>query len=196
MRELVLALAILAALVAATWLLARAVRRYVRRRWRRWLATAGGGLAGALVQSARWSSLTSLFDPRWWAVQRERRRMWQAVTAASHTVEQAEAAGAPVGDLPRLCVELRGAAAELDRLLSATGTSGPGAGATAAERQARRDLQGLLQAAGDVHTAGLVALGHRASPQVADVVSSVRLETAALHSGLTAARSHTVDLKA
>jgi hypothetical protein len=187
-HELIYVAAALAVMVLGGWLAVRGVRRYIRRRWRRWLAAAGGGVVGAVVQSGLGGSALSVLDPRWWAAQRERRRMWGAVSSALRAVEQAEGAGAPVGELPRLCAELRVAASELDRLLAASHTPGMHLGPGALDQGARRDIQGVMVAADQVRQGALSSLRHQASPRVADLVSSVNLETEAFRTGLS--RSH------
>ena len=124
---------------------------------------------------------TLLASPGWWGVQRRRRAMWRAVSAAQQAVETARREGAPVGDLPGLAGQLRSAAVGVDRLLRAS------AGARSLTRDADVERARIEAAAHDVHRAAVDALRLVASVDTEPVLSAVRLEVAALAAGVRAA---------
>ncbi len=181
MHLAVYAFAAVAVAAFGGWLLARGLLRYARRRWRRWLGGPGGAV-GVVLTGGLGGSLFSLADPRWWSAQLDRQRMWRSVAAATSAVERARAAGAPVGNLPRLSRRLKAAAADLDPVVALTHH------ASRTDHRARCELRSLLEAAEELRTAAVEALHDHAQPHVADVVSSVRLEAAAFHAGLARAR--------
>lgn len=178
------------AVIAATglWLLYRAARR----RWRRFVA-AGVGAASThgLALGLRWCSAQPFTSSSWWRLQRDRQRMWRAVSTASKSVETAQAAGAPIGDLPRLCKDLRRTAEHLDAFLVAQAAPTSAPGHQRASRQlaaSQKDLPSVLAAAADIHHSAVLALADEASPRVRALSSSVRIETEAFRSGLASAR--------
>ena len=173
-------------LAAGLWWLRRRVRRL--RRARRVVvvaaraAVAAAGAAGRTRQRA-WS--VPLPDRRWLAAARERRRLWQAVTAAEHAVAVAQRAGAPTGDLHSLCWRLRLAAGDADRCLSvARRPAEPGAGHRAGNMA---EVDDLVAAAGLVQDAAASAAASMARPAVAGLAEDARRESAALAAGIAAA---------
>lgn len=171
----------------AAWLSVRAILRAVRRRWRRWVATA---MAGVGAGGLRWVASQPATSPAWWRVQRQRHQMWRAVSAATGAVEHAQAAGAPMGDLPHLAGDLRRTADRLDRVLLADAAR-VGARRSAALPEAlpgRRDFDQLLAAAKEIHDTALLSLGEHTSPDVSALTSAVRVESEAFRAGLASAR--------
>ena len=115
----------------------------------------------------------------WWASQRDRHRMWRAVSSARNAVRVAEQSGAPVGDLPALCAQLSASAGRVDAVLRAS----------AGDRPWRQDAgaQQVERAAVDVQRAAVDSLSTFAAADAEPVLSAVRLEVAALAAGLRAA---------
>lgn len=142
---------------------ATVIVRRVRRRWR--------ALAAA----------TTLASPRGWAAQQARRRMWRAVRAADHAVAVARRAEVSVGDLPTLARQLEAAARSTDALVLAT-ARGPRGG-----RPAILEVRRVEEAALQIHDAAVVSLQTAASADVDPLLSTVRLEAAALAAGSRAA---------
>src|SRR3954452_14546962 len=106
LRSIELALLLTFAMFGVSvWLVARSVRRRLRRVRARF-----GGLP-----TVRFSCLQAYGD---------RHRMWRAVSAAERAVAAAVAADAASGDLPSLVRRLRRTAQNVDRLLTAAGSSG------------------------------------------------------------------------
>lgn len=175
----------------AGWLCARALARAVRRR-----VVAAVGRIGAewLGLDLRWLAARPFMNPGWWLVQRDRHRMWRSVSAAARAVDQVGAAGAPVGDLPRLATDLRRVAGELDRVLIASAGRPARSPASQAERFAtRNDVAALVAAAGEIGEAALAALREQALPSVNALASSVRIEIEAFRTGLESARRGSVE---
>ena len=132
------------------------------------------------LPAVRAAAVATVGSASWWASQRDRQRMWRAVSSAQHAVRVAEQSGAPVGDLPSLCDQLTQAAGRVDAVLRATGDDRPWrqhAGAAEIER-----------AAHDVHRAAVDSLSTLATDDNETVLSAVRLEVEALGAGLRAAR--------
>jgi hypothetical protein len=84
----------LAVTVAAAWWVKRRIRRHLERIGRAMAGLAGGVAAGAARAGWRWLWSRPLPDRRWVAAGRARRRLWRAVSAASHAVAVARQAGA------------------------------------------------------------------------------------------------------
>lgn len=120
-----------------------------------------------------------LTELSWWVVQRDRHRMWRAVTAADRAVATAVAAKAPIGDLPALTRQLRQTAESVDATLRACGPS------VSAVRPLREQVTELVVAAEHVRAAALEALTAVSQPATAGLTDAVRVEVAALRHGLT-----------
>jgi hypothetical protein len=148
--------------VAAVLMVRTTVRtvRGVRRLRRRVLATCDRLRRGDAV----------ITDVRWWANQRDRRRMWHAIATADRAVASARSAGVPTGDLRSVVRQLRQAAKVVD------------AGLAACRRnpQLLRQAAALSAAADDVMRAAADAVAADTAPLIARVVDAVRLELAAL----------------
>jgi len=65
-------------------------------------------------------------DPSWWSIRDERRSLHRSASAAQHSVAAAVAAGAPVGELPALCRDLRRLCRAADRRLMLAAVDGHG----------------------------------------------------------------------
>ena len=135
---------------------------------RRRLAATGASLA------------TTLASARWWATQRDRHRMWRAVTAAKHAVAVARRSGAPVGDLPALASRLEAAARSADALARAAALS-PRGGAPAST-----DARQIEEAALEMHRAAVDSLQAVTTAEVSPLLPSVLLEVQAVTAGIRA----------
>lgn len=176
----------------AFWLCLRAVSRAIRRRFRRWAAAAVGGIVAQSAESVfRWLATQPFTNAGWWLFQRQRHRMWRAVSGASRAVAQAQATGAAVGDLPRLASDLRRAASDLDQVLVAmAGSSGDSRGSSPdrSRHAVQQDLAALMEAARGIHDTALLALQDQAAPSLSALTSAVRIESEAFRAGLASAR--------
>jgi len=175
----VVVLVALTGLGVAAWLTARAARRRYRRLRGRLATLRSGG--SAAVGVARWASSAPMTDLSWWQAQRDRHRLWRAVSAAERAVAAADAAQAPVGDLPALARRLRRTAAGVDALLSASSASSTQSGRVGAE------LRQLLATAEAIRDAAVDSLLGVAEPNRASLADSVRTEVSALRHGLRVA---------
>jgi hypothetical protein len=126
-------------------------------------------------------AVTSLGSPGWWGAQERRHRMWKAVSSAEHTVEVARSAGVAVGDLPGLARRLHAAAAGVDAVLRAGGRQGR------LREEDRADCDRIVVAADELRAAALASLRTGSHADTDTLVSAVRIEVAALASGLRAA---------
>src|SRR3954449_2118282 len=169
--------------VVAVWSFVRASRR----RYRRLRMTLAGLsrasarsalLAGAGARVVSGVAALPVADMSWWATQRDRHRMWRAVTAADRPVATAVAADAPVGDLAVLTRRLRKTAASVDAAMRASGRS------TALPDAVRRQVVDVVRAADDVRDAAVEALAAVAQPATSALTDAVRTEVAALRHGL------------
>ncbi len=174
-------LVVVSVLAAATTLAVRGVRRRYRRVRSRLesLGIEAGSRPG--LPAVRATAVATLASPAWWAAQRDRHRMWRAVSSAQHAVAVAQRAGAPVGDLPALSRQLTAAAGGVDAVLRA------GARSRSMRREADGDRPRLEAAAADLHAAALDSLRLVAAVDTEPVLSQVRLEVAALGAGVRAA---------
>jgi hypothetical protein len=188
---LALAVAAIAALCILAWLTMRAVRRYVRRRWRRWLADAGGGLLAATLRSDAPSTFAAAFDPRAWSVARQRHRMWRAVRSANRTVAATHAVAGPSAQLARLAQDLQDTAVDVDRLLSVIqrSTWNPPRG-DLSQARVLADTRRVVAAADELRSAALAVLHADSTPRVSTLLDDVRLESEAIRSGLASADRH------
>lgn len=171
-------LVVISTVAVGTTLAVRGVRRRYRRVRSRFASLDAG--PGSRLPAVRATAVATVGSPTWWVAQRDRHRMWRAVSSAQHAVAVAQRAGAPVGDLPTLTRQLSGAARGLDAVLRAGARGGAARGELAAER--RR----LEAAAAALHEAALDSLRIVAAADAEPVLSQVRLEVAALGAGLRA----------
>src|SRR4051812_15373517 len=169
--------------VVAVWSLVRASRRRYRRL--RMMLTGlsrassrSALLAGAGARVVSGVAALPVADVSWWATQRDRHRMWRAVTAADRAVATAVAADAPVGDLAALTRRVRKTAASVDAALRAGGRTAP------MPEPVRRQLADVVRAADDVRDAAVEALAAVAQPATSALSDAVRIEVAALRHGL------------
>jgi hypothetical protein len=182
---LLLGVVMLVTLSTVTLLTVLAVRG-ARRRFRAvrtGMRVRGVGADRPDLPAVRAAAVATVGSASWWASQRDRQRMWRAVSSAQHAVRVAQQSGAPVGDLPALCTQLTQAAGRVDAVLRATADDRPWrqhAGAAEIER-----------AAHEVNRAAVDSLSMVASADNETVLSAVRLEVAALAAGVRAARLST-----
>src|SRR5690349_22436016 len=186
-----LAAGLLAAIVFVA--LAAAGGLWLRRRVRRRLQALGPVLAGRARGAAaavgggagsRWLWSLPVPDRRWREGGRARRELWQAVSAAEHAVAAARRGGAPTGDLPALCRRLRQAAESADRRLAigqrpVVPDAGP--------EPSVSEVSGLVSAAGQIQAAASAALASLSRPAARQLADDVRIEVAALATGLARA---------
>ncbi len=165
---------------------------WLRRRMRRRLDGLGRVLAirarGAAAVTggagSRWLWSMPVPDRRWREGGRARRELWRAVGAAEHAVAAARRSGAPTGDLPALCRQLRQAAESTDRRLAiGQRPAVPGAG----PEPAIGEVSGLVSAAGQIQAAASAALASVSGPAARQLADDVRTEVAALAAGLASA---------
>lgn len=165
---------------------------WLRRRMRRRLDGLGRVLAirarGAAAVTggagSRWLWSMPVPDRRWREGGRARRELWRAVGAAEHAVAAARRGGAPTGDLPALCRQLRQAAEGTDRRLAiGQRPAVPGAG----PEPAIGEVSGLVSAAGQIQAAASAALASVSGPAARQLADDVRTEVAALAAGLASA---------
>jgi hypothetical protein len=174
------ALLVLSLLAATTTLVVRGLRRRYRA-FRSWLQPPGmRPMSRSDLPAVRAVAATTLGSPAWWAVQRDRHRMWRAVSSANHAVAVAKDAGAPVGDLPTLSRQLTSAATGVDALLRASSST------RSMRREAGAERRRIESVAADVHRAALDSLRAVALAGTEPVLSAVRLEVAALAAGVRA----------
>lgn len=163
----------------------RGVRRLARvgRTWTGGQETSVGtrGQGAGSVRASACASAT-IGSAGWWIAQRDRHRMWRAVSSAGHAVGVAQRAGAPVGDLPSLARELERAARHVDAVLRASARSG------SMRREVRYERVRIEAAAADLHRAALESLATVADVATEDVVTATRIERDALSAGLGVVR--------
>ena len=176
-------LASLAAVVLAGVTAYVAVRRFIVKRWRRYVGAAGtAGLAFQLGHVLMRSALSRpWWTTSWRAAQADRAKMWRAVTGARRAVDQAHSLGAPVGELPRRTKDLQAAAHDLDRLLSMHDQRTSVAGGNGRTKGLVDDLIG---ASGDVRAAAMDAMEHASWPQASAAVMAASDEARAVRAGV------------
>jgi hypothetical protein len=138
-----------------------------------------GDRSGAGSRAMAGVASLPLTELSWWVVQRDRHRMWRAVTAAERSVAAAVAANAPIGDLAALTRRIRKTAESVDATLRACGPS------VSAVRPLRQQVTELVAAAEQVRAAALEALTAVSRPATAGLTDAVLVEVAALRHGLT-----------
>jgi len=182
LAEIVGLLVVVGTVGVVTWAVV-AVRRRYRALRRRVEALRDGGAVAEIVRQldAAWRRYP-VTDASWRRSRRAQRSMWMAVEGSEKAVRHAEAAGAPVGDLPSLARRLHQSAGDVDRLLSLQAHGAPGTGTDEAYAQAAS----VTSAAQEIHRAATVSLHRFTSPDVAAVAAATSAEVQALHEGLRA----------
>jgi len=161
LRSIELALLLTLAMFGVSiWLVARSVRRRLRR------VRARFGVFPAVSFS-------------WLQGYGDRHRMWRAVSAAERAVAAAVAADAASGDLPSLVRRLRRTAEGVDRLLAAAGSG--------ASREVAKELQRVLQLSETIRGAATEALLTVTEPATSSLAEAVATEVSALRHGLSVA---------
>ena len=159
------------------------VRRH-RHRLARMAGEAAWNLARRGGQGAtQWVLSHPRPDRRWWARHSLRQKVQSAVAGAEEAVREADRAGVPVGDLPSLSRRLRTTAASLDAILVLDQRARTDNG------QAEEQARGVIQAAGDIRAAAVLALVTVRQPETAALVADAEHELAALSDGLDRMRS-------
>jgi hypothetical protein len=166
--------------VSITFAVFAARRRYRKTRARVLAAfIPGRGGSGALASSMR---ALPAAQPGWWSVQRERRQLWQSVQAAEHAVASATAANAPVGDLPRLVRQLRGAADAVDVALQAGSRAH-----THIPDSVHTQRAELQRTANEISRSALDSLATTSHGPTHDLSHAVKVEAHSLAAGLRSA---------
>jgi hypothetical protein len=165
----------LVAVVGLVW-----VTRTIRR-WRRGFAAmlTRQGLSHTGSKVVVGMAALSVTDRAWWVVQRDRHRMWRAVTSAERAVATAVAENAPIGDLAALTRHLLSTAGSVDAALRACEHSSVGL------RPLREQVSAVVGAANQIHAAALEALTAIAVPVTSRLTDAVRVEVAAVRHGIT-----------
>jgi hypothetical protein len=181
----------LAAGGVAAWWVTRSVRR-MRRRLAT-VVTAGSlasaaQLAGAAVMSRRpvlarelWLRTTAArprANPSWWSIRGERRSLRRSVGAAEHSVAAAAAAGAPVGELPALCRDLRRVYRDADRRLMLAAMD-----SRAHDDQVRSQASAVRGSAEQIRSLAVRTLAETSGPAAGHLAAQVDTEAAALAAG-------------
>jgi hypothetical protein len=168
---------------ALVFITVRGVRRLIRAgraRMRRLGLSGGSGSRGIGLIGP--SASATVGSAGWWVTQRDRHRMWRAVSAAEHAIGVAKRAGAPVGELPTLAGELVTAARSVDAVLRASARS------HRTRTLARQEGAAIEATAAGLYRAALESLRMVAEGASNHVVSAARVEVEALAAGLRAAR--------
>ena len=182
------AVALAAAGVAAWW-----VTWSVRRMGRRLRAVTAAGMATATQLAgpavigrptglARGLRLRAAAGrPRanssWWASTSERRSLRRSASAAEHSVAAAVAAGAPVGELPALCRDLRRVCRDADRKLMLAAMDGRD------REQAQVQAAAVLASAERIRSLAVRTLSESSDPEASRLAAQLDIETAALDAG-------------
>jgi hypothetical protein len=162
--------------VVGLWWTTRVVRRW-RRGFRSMLTREGLTHTGSTVVVS--VAALSVTDRAWWVVQRDRHRMWRAVTAAERAVAAAVTEDAPIGDLPALTRHLLRTAGSVDAALRACERSSDGL------RPLRQQVTEVVNAAREIQAGAVEALTAIAVPATTGLTDAVRTEVAAVRHGLT-----------
>jgi len=181
----------LAAGSVAAWWVTRSVRR-MRRRLTAAVTAArmatATQLAGRAVISRRPMLAPELWlraaagrpraNPSWWSIRSERRSLRRAVGAAEHSVGAAVAAGAPVGELPALCRDLRRVYRDTDRrlMLAAMDSHGP-------DDHVRSQAAAVRGSAGQIRSLAVQTLTETSGPAAGQLAIQVDTEATALAAG-------------
>jgi hypothetical protein len=180
----------LAAAGVTAWWVMRSVRRMRRH--------LGSGIAAGMATAARLAEPAAISrpwvqprelrlraaagrpraNPSWWSIRNERRSLQRSASAAEHSVAAAVAAGAPVGELPVLCRELRRLRRDADRRLMLAAVDGRG-----------RDEQACVQAAAvrasaeRIRSLAVRSLTETSGPAASRLATHVDTEATALDAG-------------
>lgn len=194
--EQVVALAGIAAAVtlAAAGVMAWWVLRSVRRMRRRLGSVTAAGMATAArlagpaaisrpsVQARelwlRAAAGRPRANPSWWSIRNERRSLQRSASAAEHSVAAAVAAGAPVGELPALCRELRRLRRDADRRLMLAAVDGCGH-----DEQARVQVATVRASAERIRSLAVRTLTETSGPAASRLATQVDTEATALDAG-------------
>jgi hypothetical protein len=175
----------------AAWWVTRSVRR-MRRRLAPVTAAAlapAARLAGSTLSSSRRPMLARELrlraaasrpraNPSWWSIRGERRSLRMSVGAAEHSVAAAVAAGAPVGDLPVLCRDLRRVYRDTDRRLMLAAVGGQ-----AGDDQVRGQAAAVRGNAEQIRSLAVRTLTETGGPAAGQLAGRVDNEAAALAEG-------------
>lgn len=194
--EQVVALAGIAAAVtlAAAGVTAWWVMRSLRRMRRRLGSVTAAGMATAArlaepaaisrpsVQARELWLRAAAGRPRanasWWSIRNERRSLQRSASAAEHSVAAAVAAGAPVGELPVLCRELRRLRRDADRRLMLAAVDGRGR-----DEQARVQVAAVRASAERIRSLAVRTLTEISGPAASRLATQVDTEATALDAG-------------
>jgi hypothetical protein len=184
------AVTLVAAGVTAWWVM-RSVRRMRRRVGS--VTVAGMAAAARLAESAaithpsmqarelwlRAAASRPRADPSWWSIRNERRSIQRSASAAEHSVTAAVAAGAPVGELPALCRELRRLRRDADRRLMLAAVDGRGR-----DEQARVQVAAVRASAERIRSLAVRSLTETSGPAAGRrLATQVDTEATALDAG-------------
>jgi hypothetical protein len=175
----------------AAWWVTRSVRR-MRRRLAPSVTSAAlasaARLAGSTLSSRRPVLARELrlraaagrprANPSWWSIRGERRSLRLSVGAAEHSVAAAVAAGAPVGDLPVLCRDLRRVYRDTDRRLMLAAVGGQ-----AGDDQVRGQAAAVRGNAEQIRSLAVRTLTETSGPDAGLLAGKVENEAAALAEG-------------
>jgi hypothetical protein len=129
-------------------------------------------------------------NPSWWSIRSERRSLRRSTSAAEHSVAAAVAAGAPVGELPALCRDLRRARRDADRQLMLAAMDARGR-----DERSRVQTAAVLASAARIRSLAVRTLAETTDPAADRLAAQVHIEASALDAGwsrLRDARAETV----
>lgn len=175
----------------AAWWVTRSVRR-MRHRLTTAVTAAGLASAARLAGNAAISRRPALprelwlratagrprANPAWWSIRAERRSLRRSVGAAEHSVAAAVAAGAPVGELPALCRDLRRVYRDTDRRLMLTALGGH-----AHDDQVHSQAAAVRGSAGQIRSLAVRTLTENSGPAAGHLAAQVDTEATALAAG-------------
>jgi hypothetical protein len=117
-------------------------------------------------------------DRSWWSIRNERRSLQRSASAAEHSVAAAVAAGAPVGELPALCRDLRRLRRDADRRLMLAAVDGRGH-----DEQARVQVAAVRASAERIRSLAVRTLTETTGPAASRLATQVDTEATALDAG-------------
>jgi hypothetical protein len=183
--DILVALVLLGLLVVGAVVAGMVLWRTLRRRWRLL-----GAHPAVRVAASAWTVASAVGaragrrDVGGWGAPRSRRELWGSVAKAEAAVEEADRAGAPVGDLPDLCRRLRVAAGDVDRLL-VMGAELPVDAATGVRTQVAE----VLSASANIRLAAVTATSDASAPRVSAIAADADRELQCITAGVKSARS-------